>query len=208
MTFLTGKTSLTSTNNTTTTPLPADDTFIGISEDVHDAVSISIHIDSNVTSAINGLTFEFSIDNIIWDSTFYTYTYKKGYTSYDIDIKGKYFRVKLINGPFIQSTLNIHTIIHYVKQNTEQKILGRDLYISAQHTGTVMAAVHVSEKHSLSLIDNQYTPLQVNDNGELRIDTSELISIRILLEELIIQQKITNTYFEQMMDEKIVAEDI
>lgn len=110
---------LISTNNSTTTPLANDATFVGTGDDVSQYAAISVILNASHDSAVDGMRFEFSPDNINWDEThFFTFTVAEGSRHFQFPAAAQYFRVNYINGGTTQTTFRVQTILHVQNINT------------------------------------------------------------------------------------------
>ena len=100
-----------SDDNSSNTPLLADDFFIGVSCETLDYAIIFVSVFSDVASAENGLIFQTSSDNITWrDSDVYTVDSNSDKT-FSFQPNRKYIRVKYINGSSNQTVFDLQTIL-------------------------------------------------------------------------------------------------
>lgn len=98
-------------DNSSSTPLLSDATFIGVSEETLDYAMVFITVFSDVASATNGLCIEISSDNITWrDGDCYTIAANTEKT-FSFQPNKKYYRVKYVNGSTDQTTFDLHTIL-------------------------------------------------------------------------------------------------
>lgn len=208
MTYLTGKTGVVSTNNSTTTALVAHDSWTGATDDVHNYSSIGVTIRTNRPSANLGVVIEFSSDNTNWDICIENSMSGKKYRVFRSSVKAKYFRLKFENGSVDQTYLRIQTIFHKTKSGSASKMLGVDTYIKDQMKGTIISGIRTDEARTLVDLDTHLAPIQINAQGELRTDTTELVKMRILLGELVNQQKLTNMYLQTIIGEEFDLSDI
>jgi len=103
---------LTSTNNSTTTPLGIDGVFTGTGEIIAAYQATHISVITDVDSAINGLEIQYSQDNTNWDNI-ETHTIEGGKPEQIVSPhNGLYFRLKLTNGSTEQSYLRIQVMHH------------------------------------------------------------------------------------------------
>lgn len=92
------KESETSTLNSTTTPLKANETFTGEGEDITNFNGLRVALKTNVESAEDGLSIQFSMDNVNWDWSD-DYTIKGGYKEeISCPRTASYFRIVYTNG--------------------------------------------------------------------------------------------------------------
>ena len=98
-------------NNSTTTTLLADQTFIGSATDVADYSAISIQVFSDVASAEDGLMVQYSFDRITWHPG-ETYTVNASTTKFFTPpVQGKFMRVLYTNSGTDQTVFHLHTMI-------------------------------------------------------------------------------------------------
>lgn len=99
------KIGLTSTGNTTTTPLGVSATFTGTAEQNDFAtVGVQVRTDQDCT-----LHFEFSNDGVNWDDTT-SFNVKPNVTQLHTAVKlGRYFRIRIVNGSTLQTFLRATT---------------------------------------------------------------------------------------------------
>jgi len=80
--------------NSTTTPLGSGASFIGTTTDVLSCSGISVFLDSDQDSAVDGMTFEFSSDGTNFDDIkVFTYTAVNGARTFQFGIQAQFFRV-------------------------------------------------------------------------------------------------------------------
>jgi hypothetical protein len=150
-----------STANSTATILdPAGvNIFTGTSEDVTNYGTIEISVYSNVASATDGLSIQFSSDGTNWDHTD-TYTVPAGIgKNYSVQRVAQYFRIVYTNGSVIQTAFRLQVIFNkiYIKPSshrTDDDITSQDdaeLGISILKTvGSDPATFHtVDSQHPL-----------------------------------------------------------
>ena len=97
-------------NNSTTTPLNAGLVFTGTATDVTNYESVQVSVISDVASASNGLSVQFSSDGTHWDFIAAT-TYPGGSVGVTIPSgkREKYFRLVYTNGSTNQSFFRLNT---------------------------------------------------------------------------------------------------
>ena len=100
-----------SPNNSTTSTLTAGSTFTGDSDDVTIYKSIICSLYTNVNSAIDGLSIQFSTDNVNWDFE-YNFSVIGGVAqSQTIQKVAQYFRVVYTNGASGQGSFRLQSIL-------------------------------------------------------------------------------------------------
>jgi hypothetical protein len=208
MTYITNLYGQVDTNNSTTSLLANGAIYTGTGTNVVQCSSISVSIMVDEPSIDNGLSLEFSPDNINWDVCKQYTIIKNKYRTFDFSIKAQYFRIVYTNNTIVQGVFRLQTILHYGNSSNQGETLGADKFVAEHTKGIIMGAVRNDDISSISSKNGYIVPLQVNKNGELRIDTIELINVRLLLEEMITQQKITNMHLSQLSDNEFVESDI
>lgn len=157
------KGALVSTANSSSTPLAANATFTGSSEDVSDYGVISIVVRSDVGSATDGLQFLFSTDNVnFYSSDEYTVLAGK-FKTYSLAPVARYFKIHYQNGASPQSQFLIQTIYkqHYVKPSSHR--LADNL--SAQDDAEVVQSVLVAK-----LPSGNFTNIRTTTDGHIISD--------------------------------------
>ena len=116
--------------NSTTALLASNGVFNGVGEDVSSFVSIDISIITDQAGATDGLIFEFSQDNILFD-------YVESFTLapnvgqfFSLAPRAKFFRIKYTNGTTPQSNFALSTVYYPIgrsvySQNIDTDILGQ-----------------------------------------------------------------------------------
>jgi len=103
---------LTSTSNSTTTPLAGDGVYTGTGEIIAAYQATHISIVTDVDSAVNGLEIQYSQDNTNWDNV-ETHTVIGGKPEQIVSPhNGLYFRLKFTNGSVAQSYLRVQVMHH------------------------------------------------------------------------------------------------
>ncbi len=103
-------TNVISTVNSSSTPLLAGAAFTGTGESVYNYKEIAVYVYSNIISAVNGLSLEFSSDGTNWDfKTQSTIAAATGGCT-RIAVSGQYFRVVYTNSGTNQASFRLQTI--------------------------------------------------------------------------------------------------
>ena len=151
--------------NSTTTSLTASSIFVGKSEDVSGFVSIDVTILADTISAVNGLIFEWSQDNIVFNySESFTILANAG-AFYSLAPRAKYFRVSYTNGLTDQGGFALTTVYYPVQRSEYVQNLDTD--VPAQKAVNVVRSVMAAQKQGG--IDNNYTNLQATSSGILKV---------------------------------------
>ena len=100
-------------DNSTITPLLADEEFIGEWKETLDYAEISVTTYSNVASAVDGLCIEFSSDGVGLNGCGDNYTLSAGAEkTFSFQPQRRYYRVKYTNGAVDQTVFDLETILH------------------------------------------------------------------------------------------------
>ena len=100
-------------DNSTITPLVADEEFVGEWKETLDYAEISITSYSDVASAVDGLCIEFSSDGVGLDGCGDNYTLSAGAEkTFSFQPQRRYYRVKYTNGAVDQTVFDLETILH------------------------------------------------------------------------------------------------
>lgn len=157
--------SVVSTSNSTAAPLGANGVWTGTGELVADFASIVVYVDSNVASAANGLSIQFSSDNTNWnESKNYSYAASTGAHSYPEFPRAKYFRIVYTNGASAQAYFRLQTIHHYTAVTPKHTTLGTSL---SQDEVAVLVRSLITGEDPFSA--GTYRNLKVNSNGQLLV---------------------------------------
>jgi hypothetical protein len=169
------------TNNSTETPLLAGATFTGTGTDISRFASIGILVHSNVASATDGLSIQFSADNSDWHvgETFTVAANKTKFFTPPAQMT--YYRIVYTNGGTNQTTFHLHSTLkttaikwssHRIQDNLVDEDDGtlnvsviklrtsQDTYVSAASTTSG------NFKMSLEELENN---ISVNSNSQLKI---------------------------------------
>jgi len=172
-----------STFNSTTTPLAANATFQGQGEDISGSSSILVSILSDQVSAINGLLFSWSQDNI-------TFSYNEAFTispnvaaSYSLAPRARYFKVTYTNGIIDQSYFQLSTLYSSSSKYTQTHSLTSDVptFASVETVRSVLAA----QKQGGAAQTNNFTNLQATTGGFLKASIDTVVSPAIIVPEIV-----------------------
>lgn len=99
-----------SAGNSSTATLGNGGIFTGTGADVLDYSTITVAIFSDVASATDGVSFQWSTDNVNWDHVeTYTLQANKG-RSFNLTIRARFFRIVYTNDTTPQTTFRLQTI--------------------------------------------------------------------------------------------------
>ncbi len=109
-----GASNVIDSNNSTTTPLGAGAVFTGTGTDVTAYNSVTIQLFADVDSAADGMSFQFSPDNVNWDEqNDYNLEVSISQTRrFQFPVTAQYFRVVYTNGGSAQTAFRVQTIFH------------------------------------------------------------------------------------------------
>lgn len=127
--------------NSSTTPLGANETFIGGWADTKDYGAIVVSVNSDQNSAPNGLLFEWSPDANhvdVVESGFFSANRGRGFA---IGPRSHYFRVRFVNDGAPQSFFRLNTVLAWPSVQPVIRTIDRDLTTEnlAQSTRSVIA---------------------------------------------------------------------
>lgn len=162
-----GPDDLISTNNSTTTPLGVSGTFVGTGDDCQGFSAVTIQLFSDVASATDGMTFEFSTDNTNWDDS-YAFTLAAGEARrFQFPVTARYFRVNFTNGGTGQATFRVQTILHRqnVLTSVHRIVDSVDPDRSAQLVKAVIAAQAAGS--------GDFVPVQATAAGNFKASVEE-----------------------------------
>jgi hypothetical protein len=173
-----------SIGNSSSIPLAANSIFTGSWEDVSDYSSIVCTIYSNVGSATNGKSLQFSSDGINIDNTT-TYTTPILGDTHVIPVIARYFRIVYTNGSTLQTNFRLQSIYHYYKSATSTNSTTNSLTtlnstITDSNTATLSRTVLVGKQSS----NGTYNNLTLNNLNELAIDVPRTAFGEITVAEL------------------------
>jgi len=109
-----GASNVIDSNNSTATPLGAGAVFTGTGTDVSAYNSVTIQLFADQDSAADGMSFQFSPDNVNWDEqNDYNLEITVSETRrFQFPVTAQYFRVVYTNGGVAQTAFRVQTILH------------------------------------------------------------------------------------------------
>ena len=170
--------------NSSTTPLGISGVFTGTAFDITNFASINVFVYSNVDSATNGLTVQFSSDGTNWDHSHST-TYTSGGKGYIFNCEGKYARVVFTNGAVAQTSFRLQTIfkpvavpssLYTLSQSVNSNMfasLGRSI-ITGETTGGGGGYVNVKVNPSGALVTETTLAAGTAAIGSVSVTSSAL----------------------------------
>lgn len=145
-----------SQSNSSTALLGSSGVFTGDGEEVSGFANASIFIFSDVASATDGLSIQWSSDNVNWDDVdVYTISANNG-KQLTFGIQARYFRVVYTNGGSNQNEFRLQTLFHNViNKPSSHRILDK---ISAEHDAELVMDAR-------ALVEPRMTTAMVNIDG-------------------------------------------
>lgn len=150
--------------NSTVTPLAANATFTGTSEDVTDYSSITVQIFTDQASAASGFKPQYSPDGTNWDDGD-TYTIAATPANngkyFSFPTQAKYFRMVYINGSTIQTAFRLQTIFRRSTVKSSSHRLGD--YIDDENDAELVKANMMART-----VAGIHTNVEMTANKELK----------------------------------------
>jgi hypothetical protein len=165
------KIAIPSAGNSSVIPLAANASFIGVGEDVSNIVSIDVTVLADQVSAVNGLLFEWSEDNV-------TFGYSESFTiqpnhgeAYSFSPRAKFFRVTITNGLTAQTSLTLSTTYYPLSRS----IYGQSLatVVPYDKAADVVRSVLAAQKSGSGT--NEYLNLQATVAGILKVSVETVV---------------------------------
>jgi hypothetical protein len=164
-----GPANVISTNNSTTTPLGISGVFTGTGDDVSSYDSITVQLDSDVDSATDGMTFQFSIDNTNWDDVYpFSYLTANDSRHFQFPVTGQYFRLVYTNGGTGQTHFRVQTILHQGNVLANIHRLGDN--ISPDRSAQLVGAALIAQAAGVG----DFVPVQSTAGGNLKVSVEEV----------------------------------
>lgn len=172
-------------NNNSSTPLGIGATFTGTSTDILQFVGITVSVFSDVASAIDGLSVEFSSDGANWDFTdLFNISAGAGQT-FSFQPVARFFRVRYTNGGSAQTDFRLSVILKtQIGKSSSHRIADP---ILDQDDAEIVKAVITGENPSKEFVNFQATTagnFKVSleeSNGLLTGPGTEATAIRVTM---------------------------
>jgi len=158
--------------NSSTTPLGANAVFTGSAMDVTDFAVINVNVYSDVASATNGVTVQFSPDGTNWDhSHSTTYTSPTG-VGYVFNVEYKYARVVYTNSGSAQTAFRLQTILKPTRVQSSLLRLNQNPtdYFFAELTKSVIQGKTTAGGSS-------YVDVKVTPSGSLTVALGDITGV-------------------------------
>jgi hypothetical protein len=159
---------LVSTNNSTTGTLGISGVFTGTGDDCNWYTAVTVQLDSSHDSATDGMTFQFSIDNVNWDDVYtFTYTAANGARRFQFPVTARYFRIVYTNGGTGQSHFRVQTILH--RNNVKTSVHRLVDSTSPDRSATVVKSAIIAQAAG----SGDFVPVQATAGGNLKVAIEE-----------------------------------
>jgi len=159
-----------STNNSTVVQLSPNAVFTGTAEDVSTFTDLDVSILSDQDSAINGASFQFSIDGTTWNFPLAFSVIANQGVYLSIAPRAQFFRLVYTNGPVTTTTLNIKIFKYAVTRSTYQTNVESNV-IAGQGVDVVKAVLNAEAPNGQFPVTT-FVNVQANTAGALLVDTS------------------------------------
>lgn len=157
---------LVSTANSTTTLLGVSGVFTGTFEEILETGHITIQVRSNVVSATDGLSIEWSSDGVTaQDTDVFTVPANKGKV-YTFGPQAQYFRIKYTNGGTAQTTFNLQVIKKVVSQKASSHRI-QDMIVDDDDAELIKSILAAKRD------DGAYTNVTATNDNRLRVSASQ-----------------------------------
>lgn len=157
-----------SATNSTTTPLGAGGVFTGTAIDLLNYVTVNINAYSDVASATNGLSVQFSQDGVNWDLVEnHTVSAGVGY-SHLVRGKARYCRVVYTNGATPQSVFRLMMVVKRVPVSFTFENLA--VALNDTYDAALVRAVLAAKKPNGS-----YENIHATAGGNLKVSVEEQV---------------------------------
>jgi len=151
-------------SNTSTTSLGASATFTGAYEDTSSAAFVTVSVFADQSSAVDGLKFEWSGDGVNTDVSEGSSVFANVGRAFALTSRGRFFRVRYINGATPQTIFRLHTVAHPSGTGLISRPLDKSL-TDENFAQTVRSTLNGRKT------DGNYVHLKTTDDGELKTDT-------------------------------------
>lgn len=156
-----------STNNSTTTALGIDANFTGTGDDCLGYSSITTQLFADQDSATDGMTFQFSTDNVNWDETHLFTMTASDTRHFQFPAHARYFRINYTNGGTGQGAFRVQTILH--RQTSLTTIHRLVDNTSPDRSAQVVKAAIIAQAAG----SGDFIPVQSTAGGNLKISLEE-----------------------------------
>jgi len=154
--------------NSTIATLANGAIFTGTGVDVLEYSAVTIQLDSSHDSAVDGMSFEFSIDNTNWDLVHkFTYTAANGARTFQFPTHAQYFRLVYTNGGTTQTTFRVQTVLHHGTPITTIHRLVDST--DPDRSATIQKSVTIAQQAGTG----DFIPVQATAGGNFKVSVEE-----------------------------------
>jgi hypothetical protein len=164
-----GKANIVDTNNSTAAQLVIDGEFTGTGTDVSQFATVAITIHSDEDSAVDGMKFEFSMNNSDWDDV-YSFNLEADSSQtrrFQFPICARYFRVHYINGSTATTELRIQTLLQ--RNNLLTSIHRIEDVVKEDRSAQIVKAAIIAQREGATV--QTFHPVQADISGNLKVTT-------------------------------------
>lgn len=159
--------------NSSVTPLGANAVFTGASFDAKDFATLSISVKSDQSSAIDGISVQFSQDGTNWDHIHtYTYTLGSNGLSYNLPVEMRYVRIVYTNGAIAQTSFRLQSLFRRTQVPPSVYTIDQGLYDST--IGTPTKSVIFGKTTGGG---GGYVAVKVNPSGALTTEVTGTVTV-------------------------------
>jgi hypothetical protein len=159
--------------NSSTTPLGVSSIFTGAAFDAKDFATLSISVVSDVSSATNGLSVQFSQDGTNWDHA-HTFTYTAGGNglSYNLPVEMRYVRVVYTNDGVAQTNFRLQSLFRRTQVPPSVYTIAQGIYDDTVASPTKSVIFGKTTGGG-----GGYVAVKVNPSGALTTEVSGSVSV-------------------------------
>lgn len=165
-----GKANIIDAANSTVSQLAIDEVFAPAGTDVSQFASVAVTIHSDKDSALDGMTFEFSMDGSNWDDS-YSFNLEASVSQtrrFQFPVCAKYFRVNYTNNDSEATTeFRVQTILQ--RGNILTSIHRIQDFVKEDRSAQLTKAAIIAQREGATVQDFQ--PIQADVQGNLKVTT-------------------------------------
>jgi len=157
------------TGNSSTAQLNTDAAFIGTGVDCIGYSSVAITIHSDKDSAVDGMKFQFSMDNTNWDDS-YNFNLEASSSQtrrFQFPICARYFRFNYTNGSETTTEFRVQTILH--RQNILTSIHRVENVVKEDRSAQLVKSVLIAQREGA--VSTDFNPIYADVSGNLKVTT-------------------------------------
>lgn len=164
-----GKNNKVDANNSSTSQLGVDGTFVGSATDVSEYASVAITVHSDKDSAVDGMKFEFSMDGTNWDDS-YSFNLEADSSQtrrFQFPVCAQYFRFNYTNGSETTTEFRCQTILN--RNNILTSIHRIESLTKEDRSAQLVKAALIAQREGATITD--FYPVQADISGNLKVTT-------------------------------------